>query len=255
MAEAYEQWLAPAVFHPFAVDLARRVASSAPRRLLEVAAGTGGLTRELAAAIPAARLTATDLNSAMVELGSRRAPRAAWQQADALRLPFDDELFDLAVCQFGVMFFPDKPAAFGEVRRVLRPGGRLLFSTWDTVETHGFAAALVAGIERAFPDDPPTFITAVPHGYADVKRIAADLAAGGLEFVSAEPVTLVGRSASAAGIAAGFCTGTPLRSAIEDRGDLTAATALISAEMTARLGEGPVTATMTAYVIDARRAA
>ena len=253
MAEAYEHWLAPAVFHPFAIDLARRAASSAPRRVLEVAAGTGVLTRELAAAIPAAQLTATDLNAAMVELGSRQVPTAAWQQVDALHLPFDDKQFNLAVCQFGVMFFPDKPAAFHQMRRVLAPGGRLLFSTWDTVDTHGFAAALMAGIEWAFPDDPPTFITAVPHGYADVERIAADLAAGGLECASAEPVTLEGRSASAADIAAGFCTGTPLRAAIEDHGDLTATTALVSAEMTARLGDGPVTATMTAYVIDARR--
>jgi SAM-dependent methyltransferase len=130
MPQAYDRWLAPSVFRPFAVDLARRAANSAPRRLLEIAAGTGVLTRELVTAIPAARVTATDLNAAMVEFGSRRVPLAAWRQADALRLPFDDRQFDLVICQFGVMFFPDRPAAFGEMRRVLAPGGRLLFSTW-----------------------------------------------------------------------------------------------------------------------------
>ena len=255
MPEAYERWLVPAVFRPFAVDLARRTARLAPRRVLEIAAGTGVLTRELAAAIPEAQLTATDLNAAMVKFGSREAPGAAWQQADVLHLPFAVEQFDLVVCQFGVMFFPDKPAAFREVRRVLAPGGKLLFSIWGTVDTHGFAAALLAGVKRAFPNDPPTFIAAVPHGYAEVDQAVADLAAGGLDCLSVEPVTLDGGSPSAADIAAGFCTGTPLRAAIEDRGDLAETTMIVSTEMTARLGDGPVTATMTAYVIEAQRCA
>jgi len=252
MPEAYDRWLAPAVFQPFAVDLAQRAARLSPRRVLEIAAGTGVLTRELVAAIPAAEVTATDLNAAMVEFGSRQVPAAAWHEADALHLPFDDKQFDLVVCQFGVMFFPDKAAAFGEVRRVLTAGGRLLFSAWGTVDTHGFAAALIVGVERVFPDHPPAFIMDVPHGYSDPGRAAADLAAGGLECVSTESVTLDGQSGSAADIAVGFCTGTPLRTAIEARGDLTATTAVVSAEMTARLGGGPVTAKMTAYVIEAR---
>lgn len=253
MPEAYDRWLAPAVFRPFAVDLAQRAARLTPRRVLEIAAGTGVLTRELVAAIPAAEVTATDLNAAMVEFGSRRARGASWQQADALHLPFDNEQFDLIICQFGVMFFPDKPAAFREMRRVLTPEGRLLFSTWSTVDTHDFAAALVAGIERAFPDDPPAFIAAVPHGYSDVGQAIADLAAGGLGCVSTESVTLDGLSGSAADVAAGFCTGTPLRIAIEARGDLTTSTAVVSDEMRTRLGDGPVTAKMTAHVIEASR--
>jgi SAM-dependent methyltransferase len=252
MPEAYERWLVPAMFQPFAVDLARRAGSFRPRRVLEIAAGTGVLTQELLASVPSADVTATDLSSAMVELGSRRAPGAAWRQADAGHLPFDDRRFNLVVCQFGVMFFPDKPAAFRQVARVLAPSGRLLFSTWDTVDTHDFAAALTAGVERAFPDDPPAFIAAVPHGYADLRQVVADLAAGGLECISAETVTLTGQAGSAFGIAAGFCAGTPLRMAIEDRGDLAASTTVIGREMRARLGDGPVTGRMTAYVIEAR---
>ena len=251
MPQAYERWLAPAMFQPFAIDLARRAARFAPGLLLEIAAGTGVLTRELATAIPAAQVTATDLNAAMVEFGSRRVPLAAWQEADALRLPFDDQRFDLVICQFGVMFFPDKPAAFREMRRVLAPGGRLLFSTWGAVHTHGFAAALMDGLTQAFPADPPTFLVAVPHGYCDLGRIVTDLAAGGLECVSIASVTLDGHAQSAADVAAGFCTGTPLRMAIEARGDLAASTAAIADHMTARLGRGPVTAPMTAYVIEA----
>jgi SAM-dependent methyltransferase len=240
------------VFQPFAADLAQRAARLTPRRVLEIAAGTGVLTRELVAAIPAAEITATDLNAAMVEFGSRRVPGAAWQQADAGHLPFDDKQFDLVICQFGVMFFPDKPAAFREVGRVLTAEGRLLFNAWSTVETHGFAAALVAGVARAFPDDPPAFIVAVPHGYSDLGQAVADLAAGGLEDVSTESVTLDGQAGSAADVAVGFCTGTPLRMAIEARGDLMASAAVVSDEMTRHLGGGPVTAKMTAYIIEAR---
>jgi SAM-dependent methyltransferase len=252
MPQAYDRSLAPAVFRPFAVDLARRAARFAPRRLLEIAAGTGVLTRELVTAVPAAQVTVTDLNAAMVEFGSRQVPLATWRQADALRLPFDDQTFDLIACQFGVMFFPDRPAAFREMQRVLAPAGRLLFSTWGTVATHGFAAALVAGLGHVFPGDPPGFLVAVPHGYCDLGQVAADLAAGGLRCVSAIPVTLEGHAVSAADVAAGFCTGTPLRAEIEARGDLAACTALVAGQMTARLGPGPVTATMTAHVIEAR---
>ena len=252
MPEAYDRLLAPSVFRPFAVDLAERAARLQPGRVLEIAAGTGVLTSELVEAIPGADVVATDLNSAMVEFGSGLVPGASWQQGDALDLQFEDDEFDLVVCQFGVMFFPDKQAGFREAGRVLRPDGALLFNTWATIDTHGFAAALITGVERVFPDDPPTFMVAVPHGYPDLDQVAADLAAGGLERVSVETVTLEGRAGSAADIATGFCTGTPLRMALESRGDLARSTAVISEEMTNVLGAGPITAQMTAYVIEAR---
>ena len=252
MPEAYNRWLAPAVFRPFARDLARRAARLAPGRILEIAAGTGVLTNELVTALPMAEVTATDLNAAMVEFGSRQAPGAEWRQADALDLPFNNDRFDLVACQFGVMFFPDKPAVFAEVRRVLAPGGALLITTWGDVGTHGFAAALVAGIQRAFPDDPPTFLATVPHGYFDLDQVVTDLAAGGMGDFSAEEVTLDGDAASAADVAAGFCTGTPLRMEMSARGDLAEGTQVVAEEMTARLGAGPVTAPMTAYVVEAR---
>ena len=251
MPEAYDRLLAPSVFRPFAADLAERAARLHPGHVLELAAGTGVLTSELVGALPEAEVVATDLNGAMVEFGSGVVPGATWQQADALDLQFDDGEFDLVVCQFGVMFFPDKPAAFREAGRVLGPDGRLLFSTWAAIDTHGFAAPLVAGIERVFPDDPPTFLAAIPHGYPDLEQVAADLAAGGLDRVSVETVTLAGRASAAADIATGFCTGTPLRMEIESRGDLAGSTAAISEEMTNLLGSGPITAQMTAYVVEA----
>ncbi|MEY2420674.1 MAG: hypothetical protein QOI95_741 [Acidimicrobiaceae bacterium] len=251
MPEAYERWLVPTVFQPFAVDLARRAASRAPRRILELAAGTGVLTRELVASIGSADVTATDFNDAMVQLGRERVPGAAWQQADAMELPFGRDEFDLIACQFGVMFFPDKHSAFAQAHRVLTPDGTLLVSTWSTLETHDFQDALVAGLERAFPQDAPTFMVSVPHGYADLDVVVADVAAAGFRCVVAESVTLDGRAASAADVATGYCTGTPLRAEIEARGDLAATTAIVAQEMEARLGAGSVTGHMTAHVVEA----
>jgi SAM-dependent methyltransferase len=208
------------------------------------------VTRQLLAAVDGAEVTATDLNDAMVQYGRGLAPGAQWRQADALNLPFDDGGFDVVVCQFGVMFFPDRVAAYAEARRVLASGGSFLFNSWGTVEEHEFAVALMAGLEQAFPGDPPTFVSAIPHGYSDVDRVLADLRTGGFESVTGETITLEGR-AKARDIATGFCTGTPLRPAIEARGDLTATTATVADVMEARLGSGEVTGRMVAHVFDA----
>ena len=254
MPEAYERWLAPAVFRPFAAELAGRVTARRPGRILELAAGTGVLTRELLAALPDSELTATDLNPAMVALGRRRAPAAAWREADAMNLPFRADRFDAVACQFGVMFFPDKPAAFAEARRVLTRDGTLVVNTWAELARHEFAAAVVAALEQRYPGDPPAFLSAVPHGYADIDAVVTDLEAGGLECVAVDTVTLEGRAESIADVAAGFCTGTPLRAGIEARDDLSAATAAVAEAMLARFGSGPVTGLMTAHVVEARPA-
>ncbi|MEV7278650.1 class I SAM-dependent methyltransferase [Streptomyces sp. NPDC093111] len=251
MPAAYEQYLVPVVFRPFAEDLTARATALRPRRILELAAGTGVLTAGLLAAQPSAEVTATDLNEAMVTFGSARAPGAVWRQADAQQLPFPAGGFDLVVCQFGVMFFPDRVKAFTEVRRVLAPAGRFLFNTWGPLGTHAFEAALQAGLERAFPLDPPRFFQTVPHGYADPGIVAADLAAAGLAVEDEQELTLQGRAASTADLATGYLTGTPVRAAVEEYSDGPAARATVIEEMTARLGPGPVTAPMTAYVFRA----
>ena len=250
MPQAYERLLAPAVFRPFAVELAQRVAALKPDRVLEVAAGTGVLTTELLSAVDG-EITATDLNEAMVGFGREAAPGATWRQADALALPFEDGTFDVVTGQFGVMFFPDKPAGFAEAGRVLRPGGSVLLTTWGPVMEHDFGVAVTGALERIFPGDVPQFLVSIPHGYFDPDVITSDVRAGGLECRGIHRVTLEGQASSAADLATGFCTGTPLRGEIEARGDLDSVTAVMVAEMESQLGTGPVTGRMTAYVIEA----
>ena len=128
----YERYMVPLLFEPYAEDLAARAKALAPRRLLEIAAGTGVVTRALAAALPATAITATDLNEAMLDFAITKltARHVTYRPADGQALPFPDASFDMVACQFGVMFFPDRVQGFREARRVLASGGRYLFSVW-----------------------------------------------------------------------------------------------------------------------------
>jgi ubiquinone/menaquinone biosynthesis C-methylase UbiE len=250
MAQVYQSALVPAVFRPFARDLARRAVENAPRRVLELAAGTGALTSELAAA--GMDVLATDLNPPMVEQGRLVVPGARWQQADAMALPFADATFDLVVCQFGVMFFPDRVDAYAQARRVLADDGRFLFNTWDSIDTHGWEREVDGAMRRIFRDDPPTFLATLPHGYADPERVLADVRAAGFADVQLETVTMEGTAASIRDLVAGYCRGTPLRAQIEARGDLDATAEALAAELTAAFGAGPATVRMNAHVVMAR---
>jgi SAM-dependent methyltransferase len=254
MPGIYDRCLGPALFAPYAEHLAAVVAAiAAPPspRLLELAAGTGIATNALVDKLPTASVTATDLNPTMVEYGSARVPTARWTPANAQQLAYPDDSFDLVVCQFGVMFFPDRPGAFAEMGRVLAPTGTVVFTVWDEVEGSDFAAAMVDSLAVVFPDNPPAFIVRVPHGYADTTRIEQDLRAGGLRVNSIDRVVLPSHATSAQSLAEGYCLGTPLRFALEERGPLEAFTRRLSEEMTARLGAGPVDGQLAAFVIQA----
>src|SRR5712691_10858334 len=138
----YETYLVPLIFEPYAADLVNRLSSRSPSRVLEIAAGTGVVTRALASMLPeSVSIVATDLTQAMLDqarvVGTRRT--VEWRQADAMQLPFADGTFDAVVCQFGVMFFPEKSKAFAEARRVLRRGGVFIFNVWDQIRENEFA--------------------------------------------------------------------------------------------------------------------
>lgn len=251
MSAEYDEHLVPAVFRPYAADLAARVVGHRPRAVLELAAGTGVLTHAITLGLPTADIIATDLNPAMVAVGSATAPAATWRQADAMQLPFDDASFDLVACQFGVMFFPNRPAGYAEVARVLKPGGHFLFSCWGPLATHDVEAAVTATLAKTFPDDPPTFLARIPHGYHDVDRVTADLAAAGFDGVHVVTVKLDCRARDASSLARGYCRGTPLRAEIEARGDLKETTLAVTDGLRRRFGEGPVVGRMAALVFTA----
>src|SRR6267142_562851 len=178
----YDTYLVPLIFEPYAADLVNRLRARPLSRVLEIAAGTGVVTRAMASALPeSTSIVATDLNQAMLDqasvVGTKRA--VEWRQADALQLPFQDATFDAVACQFGVMFFPEKPKAFSEARRVLRPGGVFIFNVWDRIEENEFADTVTTALQLLFPEDPPRFLARTPHGYHDPRTIERDLASGG----------------------------------------------------------------------------
>src|SRR6266850_1441382 len=178
----YDTYLVPLIFEPYATDLANRLRSRSVSRVLEIAAGTGVVTRALASVLPeSVSIVATDLNQAMLDqaslVGTKRT--VEWRQADAMQLPFRDGTFDGVACQFGVMFFPEKSKAFSEARRVLRPGGIFIFNVWDQIKENEFADTVTTALESVFPKDPPRFMARTPHGYHDRSHIARDLANGG----------------------------------------------------------------------------
>ena len=219
MAEIYDRHLGPFLFAPYARDLATRIAALQPIRVLEIAAGTGILTEALAALLGEAEIVATDLNPGMIAVGKRRVARGnlTWMQADAMALPFADASFDLAVCQFGVMFFPDMEASFREVVRVLRPGGRYAFNVWRGIEHNDAARLMTETVEAAFPEDPPRFIRRMPHGHDVPELIVERLRAAGFAQADVVEVRDRSRAASWADVIPGFTHGTPLRAEIESR--------------------------------------
>lgn len=255
----YERFLVPLIFEPYAVDLAQRLSTDPPSQVLEIAAGTGVVTRQLARVLPASTaLVATDLNPAMLEqaaaVGTSRP--VEWRPADAMQLPFPDAAFDAVVCQFGAMFFPDKARAFAEARRVLRPGGRLLFNVWDRIEVNEFAETVTAALGDVFPDDPPRFLARIPHGYHDTAVIASDLAAGGFtRAASFSTVSARSRADAPQGPAVAYCHGTPLRSEIEARAPdgLAQATDAAARAIAARFGGGAVEGLIQAIVVAIQR--
>jgi len=254
----YERLLVPLIFQPYADDLARRLVEFAPARVLELAAGTGVVTRELAARLPAATsIVATDLNPAMLEEAAQRpiARPVAWQQADACDPHFDDASFDAVVCQFGVMFFPDRVQAFREARRMLAPGGLLLFNSWDAIADNEFADVVTQALAERFPGASLQFLARTPHGYHDPARIRLDLAAAGFTQSQVETLTERSRASSARVPAIAYCQGTPLRNEIEALGEdaLDEATEAAASALTQRFGAGAVDGRIQALVASASR--
>ena len=253
--ENYDRYMVPLIFEPYAADLAQRAASLSPSAVLEIAAGTGVVTRALAPRLSSsASYVVTDLNQPMLDYAASRLAsdrRITWQQADALALPFEDAAFDLACCQFGAMFFPDRSKAYREARRVLKPGGRYLFNVWDRIEENVFADDVTNALAKMFPSDPPRFLARTPHGYHDTALIRRELEEAGFSQVAIETRAEQSRASSPRIPAVAYCQGTVLRTEIEARAPekLDAATDSAASAIAERHGSGDVAAKIQAHII------
>jgi ubiquinone/menaquinone biosynthesis C-methylase UbiE len=258
IAEIYDGLLVPLIFEGYARYLARQVVALRPRAVLEIAAGTGVVTRAIAPLLPdGTGYVATDLNAPMLDYAKAKQPQGGqveWQQADALALPFEDSGFDVVICQFGAMFFPDKVRAFGEARRVLRPGGRrFIFNVWDRIADNEFADVVTEALASRFPADPPRFMARTPHGYHDVGQIRSDLSDAGFDKIAIEIVKEKSTASSPRMPAVAYCQGTPLRAEIEarDPNGLEAATDHAASALAQRFGDGAIEGRIQAIVITA----
>jgi ubiquinone/menaquinone biosynthesis C-methylase UbiE len=216
----YDRLLGPNIFIDYARDLAKRAKAVSPKSILELAAGTGIVSREIKSVLPDANLVVTDLNQPMLDVAAAKFQPdegVEFREADAMALPFDDACFDLVACQFGVMFFPDKVQSFKEAQRLLKPGGHYVFNTWGEMSANPFAMVADKCARRFFPENPPGFYKA-PFSYPDPEVIIADLKAAGWKDVEFEMLTLRKAVADWGDFARGLVFGNPLKAEIEARG-------------------------------------
>lgn len=249
----YDRYMGPLLFEPYAKILAERAALLQPDHILETAAGTGIVTRALHRAVPQAQIVATDVNPVMLEVAAQHlgSDRVSFQPADAQSLPFADASFDLVVCQFGVMFFPDKVRANEEARRVLRSNGHYLLVSFDRLELNPVPKAAGNAVAALFPDDPPVYMECGPFSYVDPALIEHDLLAAGFNHIKLETVSLMSR-VSARDAAQGMVLGSPLRAEIERR-DSSALDRALNAVTAALAGWDGNDAPMSAHVVTATK--
>jgi ubiquinone/menaquinone biosynthesis C-methylase UbiE len=254
---AYDRYLGPILFQPYAEDLAARLTADAKGSVLELACGTGILTRVLRDRLPAStRLVATDLNEPMFRNATQKfgqGEAVEWQQADAASLPFGDAAFDAVVCQFGIMFVPDKELSAREAHRVLKTGGVFLFNVWDSMEHNDLCRIAHETISSFFEKDPPTFYQ-VPFGYHDHAEITRVLKDAGFRDVRLDVVAKMGGPSRAEDAAQGLVHGNPVAVAITERDPslLPVITAAVAAALKKHFGEATLLAPMRAIVIEAR---
>lgn len=249
----YDRYMGPLLFDPYAKYVAERVALLQPERILETAAGTGIVTRAVAEAVPTACIVATDINPAVVDFAVQHSgsERVTFQQADAQDLPFEDASFDLVLCLFGVMFFPDKARANAEARRVLRPGGRYILVTFNRLDRNPVPRAAGQAVASLFPEDP-RYMERGPFSYTDAALVEEDLRTAGFETIELETVEL-SSPVAARDAARGIVLGSPFRAEIDglDGSALERATAAV--EEALRPWDGK-SAPMSAHIATAAQA-
>lgn len=258
--EYYDRYLGPLFFDHSARDLAGRIEINPSGRVLETACGTGIATQALRRALPeTVEIVATDLNPPMLEFarGKRGGLRnVRFEYADAAALPYAAASFDAALCQFGVMFFPDREKAFRETHRVLKPGGPLVFSVWDALDQNPIPRLAHEVVSTFFQDEPPTFLL-TPFGCHRVEPLVAALERAGFGEIHSEAVATERELPSARDVALGLVHGNPGILEIRERA-AAAPSAVVDAlaeRLRAEFGDDPLRAPLRATVLTARRGA
>ena len=254
----YDRYLGPLLFEQYADDLAARIAVTPGMRVLEIACGTGLVTERLVRRLRGeGTVVATDLNEPMIAYARQKpfgASGVEWRPADGTKLPFEEREFDAVVCQFGLMFFPDKTAGVREAFRVLKPGGRYLVSTWDSLAHNAYGRISHETIGSFFPSDPPDFYR-VPFSLHDTAVLRRWLEDVGFRDVECDTVSKVGVSPTAADAAIGLVEGNPVYNAIMQRDPtaLSGIRAAVAKNLAAELGDRPMRCPLRAFVFSATR--
>jgi SAM-dependent methyltransferase len=253
----YHRGIGPFLFEPFARHTAERIRARAPKAVLETACCTGIVTRRLREALPRdAMLVASDPDERMLAVAHRTVGAAAgvgWVRADLCKLQFGDGDFDAAVCQFGLMFASDKVAAVREARRVLRPGGSFLITTWAPLERNPLVALVHRTLGAMFRDEPSPHLAQPSFDYGDPDNLSNLLLAGGFQDVVVDVVEKATSSPSAHDLAAGLIEGYPQIDQIRPLGEarLSAAVTAVASAIRRQFGDAPVRARITALVASA----
>jgi ubiquinone/menaquinone biosynthesis C-methylase UbiE len=254
---AYDRYLGPILFQPYAEDLVTRLRVNKAGSVLELACGTGILTRVLRTHLPSkVKLIATDLNEPMFRQAAAKFgknERVRWSEADACDLPFDDQKFDAVVCQFGIMFVPDKALAAREAYRVLKRDGLFLFNVWDAMRHNKLGELAHRTIVSYFEKDPPTFYQ-IPFSYHNRAEIRRILKRAGFREIKTEVIAKIGKANRAKDVARGLVEGNPVALTIAKRDPslLPTITGAVTAAIARRFGKRDIRAPMRAIVVRAR---
>ena len=251
--ENYQDLLVPLIFEAYAEEIVPRVAPPLGGNVLEIACGTGVVTGKLRERLDEGiALIATDINSEMQAIAIAAQSEqgcVSFETQDGTALTYGDNSFDCVVCQFGVMFYPDKGAGYAEAARVLKPGGTFVFNVWDSLDKNPLVALADRAIAKMMPEDPPPFLK-IPFGYFNVDEIRSALQEAGFGRVDVSVLPETCRTESARALARTFATGTPLAPIFAERG-LEGSINELESSIAAAYGDGPIVAPMQAITFEA----
>ncbi|MCH5598567.1 class I SAM-dependent methyltransferase [Niabella ginsengisoli] len=250
----YDRFFGPLFFEPYAIEVVKRIDPALVSIVLELATGTGRVTRHIRDRISTkAKLIASDISEDMLSVAKKKLRKLDidWQHIDAQQLPFSDNSLDLIVCCFGYMFVPDKPKAFAEAYRVLKPGGQLLFTTWDKLENNG-ASYTSRSIAKKYLDEPLPKSYNLATSMHDESVIEALLRDAGFEKISIEKVELFATSRTAKEAANGLVAG-DIYEDIKKRNPawIEEIKIKLEKELAEKFGAAPMTAPMSAVISQA----